>query len=141
MLARMRRGGHFGVIVPDPEAGPVKRKTVRRVARTFRPYRGTVSVVGAAIVVTSVLGIVNPILIKLIFDRALFGTPPADPHCVGGPCPNLHLLYFYVVLMVAIPIVSGTIGVGQTYLANVVGLKVMQDLRNSLYAHLQHMPL
>ena len=33
------------------------------------------------------------------------------------------------------------IGVGQTYLANWVGLRVMQDLRNSLYSHLQFMPL
>ena len=43
--------------------------------------------------------------------------------------------------MVVIPIITGVIGVGQTYLANLVGLRVMQDLRNSLYAHLQHMPL
>ncbi|MDP9343973.1 MAG: ABC transporter ATP-binding protein/permease [Actinomycetota bacterium] len=137
----MRRGGHFRVVVPDPDAGPIKKQTVRRVARTFRPYRGKVAVVAGVIVVTSVLGIVNPLLIKLIFDRALFGAPPSNPHCVGGPCPNLHLLYFYVGLMVAIPILTGIMGVGQTYLANVVGLKVMQDLRNSLYTHLQHMPL
>ncbi len=129
------------MVIPDPDAGPIKRHTVRRVARTFRPYRGKVSVVGLAIFVTSVLGIVNPLLIKIIFDKDLFGTPPADPRCVGGPCPNLHLLYFHVGLMVAIPVISGIIGIGQTYLANVVGLRVMQDLRNSLYSHLQHMPL
>ena len=33
------------------------------------------------------------------------------------------------------------LGIAQTYLANLVGLRVMQDLRNALYAHLQHMPL
>src|SRR2546430_1293888 len=131
----MRRGGHWGTVVPDPEARPIKRQTVRRVARTFRPYKGKVSLVAAAIVVTSVLGIVNPILIKLIFDRALFGNPPNN--CAGFPCPRLHLLYLYVGFMVAVPVVSGIIGMGQTYLANVVGLRVMQDLRNSLYEHLQ----
>jgi ATP-binding cassette subfamily B protein len=139
MLARMRRGGHFRVVVPDPDAGPIKRQTVRRVARTFRPYRGKVSVVGLAITVTSVLGIVNPLLIKIIFDQDLFGNPPGN--CVGGGCPNLHRLYFHVGLMIAVPVLSGVIGVGQTYLANVVGLRVMQDLRNSLYRHLQFMPL
>ena len=36
---------------------------------------------------------------------------------------------------------TGVIGIGQTYLANWVGLRVMQDLRNSLYSHLQFMPL
>ena len=50
-------------------------------------------------------------------------------------------VYVGVALMIAIPIVTGVIGVGQTYLANWVGLRVMQDLRNSLYSHLQFMPL
>src|SRR6266568_1953202 len=81
MLARMRRGGHFHVVVPDPDAGPIKKQTVRRVTRTFRPYRGKVSVVGLAIFVTSVLGIVNPLLIKIIFDQDLFGNPPNDCLC------------------------------------------------------------
>ena len=125
---------------PDPDAKPVDRATVRRVIGIFRPYRRKVAIVGAAIFVTSVIGVANPLLIKLIFDRALFGN--AQHLCAGGvECPNLGLLYFYVGLMIAIPVASGIIGVGQTYLANVVGLRVMQDLRNSLYRHLQNMPL
>ena len=55
--------------------------------------------------------------------------------------PQLGTVYVGVALMIAIPIVTGVIGVGQTYLANWVGLRVMQDLRNSLYSHLQFMPL
>jgi ATP-binding cassette subfamily B protein len=109
------------------------------VVATFRPYKRQVALVGLAIVVTAGLGVVNPLLIKAIFDRALFGNPPDQ--CVGGPCPQLPLLYFYVALMIAIPVVTSIIGIGQTYLANLVGLKVMQDLRNALYVHLQHMPL
>ena len=54
---------------------------------------------------------------------------------------SCHTVYIGVALMIAIPIVTGVIGVGQTYLANWVGLRVMQDLRNALYSHLQHMPL
>src|SRR5438105_2887938 len=139
ILVRMRRGGHWGMVIPDPEVGPIKRKTVRRVARTFTPYKGKVGLVAVTIFITSVLGIVNPILIKVIFDRALFGNPPGD--CGGFHCPRLGPLYLYVGIMIAVPIVSGIIGMGQTYLANVVGLRVMQDLRNSLYAHLQRMAL
>ena len=43
--------------------------------------------------------------------------------------------------MIALPILTGLIGVGQAYLNNVIGQSVMQDLRNALYAHLQQMPL
>jgi ATP-binding cassette, subfamily B, bacterial len=118
---------------------PVTRRTVRRVVATFRPYRAQVTVVAIAIVVTSALGVVNPLLIKRVFDQALFGNPPGN--CGGDACPNMSKLYLYVGLMIAIPVVSGIIGLGQTYLANVVGLKIMQDLRNALYRHLQFMSL
>jgi ATP-binding cassette subfamily B protein len=118
---------------------PIRAKTVRRVIGTFKPYRRKVAWVGLAIVVTSGLGVVNPLLIKWIFDNGLFGDPPGK--CGGLPCPQLGTVYVGVALMIAIPIVTGVIGVGQTYLANWVGLRVMQDLRNSLYSHLQFMPL
>ena len=134
-----RRGGHFPVVVPDPDQRPINKGTVRRVVKTFRPYKRKVGIVAVLIVVTSILGVINPLLIKAIFDRALFGNPPGD--CSGGACPQLGLLYYFVALMVAIPIVSGIIAIGQTYLANVVGLRVMRDLRDSLYRHLQAMPL
>ncbi len=91
------------------------------------------------IVVTSGLGVVNPLLIAKVFNNALFGYPAGD--CSGQSCPNLPLLYRYAALMIAVPIVTSTIGIAQTYLANLVGLRVMQDLRNSLYSHLQFMPM
>jgi ATP-binding cassette subfamily B protein len=43
--------------------------------------------------------------------------------------------------MVVLPIVSSGIGVWQSYLSNVVGQRVMDDLRLALYTHLQWMPL
>jgi len=43
--------------------------------------------------------------------------------------------------MLGLAILGGAIGIGQTYLTSVVGQKVMQDLRNQLYAHLQRMSL
>jgi ATP-binding cassette subfamily B protein len=106
---------------------------LRRIARLFRPYRGKVSLVGASILVTGALGVVNPVLIKVVFDRALFPAHTATP--------RLGLLYELVGTMVAVATVAGAIGVWQTYLTSVVGQRVMQDLRNQLYAHLQKMSL
>jgi ATP-binding cassette subfamily B protein len=101
---------------------------VRRVARLFKPYRGQVGVVFGSILVTGALGVGPAFITKAIINRALI------PH-------DLHLLWRLVLLMVAIPLVSGAIGVGQTYLTTVVGQRVMQDLRNRLYEHLQAMSL
>lgn len=125
-----------------PAAEPartVDRSTMRRVVGTFRPYRRRVLVVGLAIAITSGLGVANPLLIAWIFDRALFGDPAGV--CGGGACPDLDALVRGVSAMVAIPIVTAIIGIGQTYLANLVGLRVMQDLRDGLYRHLQSMSL
>ena len=108
-----------------------KERLGRRIIRLFKPYRGRTALILVSIVVTSGLGIVNPLLVQVVFDDALF--------VQGGP--DLDLLIPLIALMVAIPIVLGVIGVGQTYLTNVVGNRVMQDLRDRLYAHLQAMPL
>jgi len=123
--------GHYFHFEPDPDARPVTRATLRRVVGIFRPYRRTVTGVGLLILVTSGLGVINPLLIKVAFDDALFG--PTGP--------RMGLLYVVVALMVAVPVVSGLLGIWQTYMSNIVGQRVMQDLRNSLYAHLQRMHL
>ncbi|MFM9105418.1 MAG: ABC transporter ATP-binding protein, partial [Chloroflexota bacterium] len=102
--------------------------TVRRVAGFFRPYLPSVALTVAAILVVAVVGLVNPILLKLIIDDAI-------------PRRDLGELYLYVGLMVALPILTGLIGVGQTWLNTVIGQNVMRDLRNALYGHLQKMPL
>ena len=135
----MGRHGFFHVSPIDEDRRPIDRATVRRVVAAFRPYKRKVGLVGLAIVITSGLGVANPLLIKWIFDNGLFGDPPGS--CAGGQCPDLHIVYIGVALMIAIPIVTGIIGIGQTYLANLVGLRVMQDFRNALYEHLQFMPL
>ena len=129
-----RHGRFYASPVREEDQRPIRRATVRRVIQTFRPYRGKVGLVALAIVVTSGLGVANPLLIKVVFDRGL--------RCTNLAChPDLERTFRYVALMVAIPIVTGIIGIGQTYMSNIVGLRVMQDLRNFLYSHLQFMPL
>ncbi len=108
------------------------RRLIPRIARLFRAYRWQVAAVLLMILVTAGLGIAPSLLTKVVFDQALF--PASGPR-------DLHLLYILVGVMVAIPLVSAVISVAQTYLTTVVGQRVMQDLRNRLYEHLQSMSL
>jgi ATP-binding cassette subfamily B protein len=108
------------------------RRLIPRIARLFRAYRWQVAAVLAMILVTASLGVAPSLLTKVVFDQALF---PASGH------RDLQLLYILVGAMVAIPIVAAVISVAQTYLTTVVGQRVMQDLRNRLYEHLQSMSL
>jgi len=107
------------------------RDTARRVVPLFRPYRAQVTVVVGLIVLTSTIGIVNPLLIQAVFNKALFVR--------GGP--RLDLLYILVGIMAAVPIINGAIGILQTYETTRVGQQVMQDLRDRLYSHLQTLSL
>jgi ATP-binding cassette, subfamily B, bacterial len=121
--------GGFGATGPV-ETVPKERRgrTIRRIVAFFKPYKARVAIVLSAILLTSFIGLINPILLKLLIDVAI-------------PQRNFGLLNLFVGLMIVLPIVSGLIGVGQSYLNNVIGQSVMQDLRTALYSHLQTMPL
>ncbi len=125
---RLARGPFGGGELPPAMPPERRRRTFTRIVAFFGPYRRQVAVVVGAILITSLLGVVNPILLKLLTDEVI----------IGRDYTNLAL---FVGLMIATPIVSGLIGVGQTYLNNTIGQSVMQDLRNALYAHLQRLPL
>ena len=111
---------------------PARPGTFRRIVGTFKPYKRRVSVVAVLILVIAGLGLINPLMIKVAFQILLGNEPAAE---------RLSDLLFVVVVMIVTPIITGLLGLWQTYINNRVGQHVMQDLRNSLYAHLQHMPL
>jgi len=81
--------------------------------------------------VTAGLGVVNPVLIRTVFDSALF--------VEGGP--NLPLLWTLAAVMAAVVVITGGLGVLQTWLTQQVGQRVMRDLRDRLYSHLQTLSL
>jgi ATP-binding cassette, subfamily B, bacterial len=107
------------------------RPLLRRIARLFRPYRRELWFIAVLIVVASSLGVVGPLLVKVVFDKALF--------VKGGP--NLGLLYELLALIVAASVVSALVGIWQSYLTTAVGQRVLRDLRTQLYTHLQTLSL
>ncbi len=118
---------------PERPERPARAGTFRRIVRIFRPYRRRVGLVAILILFTSAIGLINPLLIKVVFDDVILSSDPEGA--------RLRLLFLVSAIMVASPIVSGGLGLWQTYTNNIVGQNVMQDLRNSLYSHLQHMSL
>jgi ATP-binding cassette subfamily B protein len=121
-----RMGGLGRDFTPVPKER--RGRTIRRIVAFFRPYRLQVAVVLVAILATSIIGLANPYLLKLLIDDAI-------------PNQDWFKLNLYVGLMIVLPVITGLIGVGQAYLNNVIGQNVMQDLRGALYSHLQAMPL
>jgi ATP-binding cassette subfamily B protein len=101
---------------------------LRRVAQAFVPYRWQVMAVFFSVILVTFLGLVNPLLIRYIFDDAI------GKH-------DMHLLLLLSSIMIAAPIISGLVNVGQTYLSSVIGQGIVRDLRNELHDHLQQLSL
>ena len=99
-----------------------------RITALFRPYRVRLSAVLLLILVSAALGMVSPFLLREVLDTAI-------------PDSDTQLLLALVGGMIGISIATGVIGVGQTWLSNLVGQRVMHDLRAAVYRHLQRMSL
>jgi ATP-binding cassette subfamily B protein len=100
----------------------------RRIARLFHPYRMRLGTVLALISFSAALSMASPFLLRAVLDQAL-------------PRHDTTLLTWLVAGMIFVSIVTGALGVLQTWLSNVVGQRVMHDLRASVYRHLQRLSL
>ena len=103
----------------------------RRILRLFRPYRGQLALITISILVTSALSVISALLVRQVFDKALF--------VAGGP--DLHALYPLVAALIAIPIINGVLNIVQVYLTEIVGNRVLRDLRDRLFGHLEKLSL
>ena len=106
----------------------VNRALLLRVIWTARPYWGQALLMLAAILVVSLLVLIPPLLIRELIDVAL-------------PEKNVALLNRLALGMIAVPLLSGLIGVGQRYLGSKIGEGLIADLRQALYSHMQRMSL
>ena len=122
-------GGWWQFMMADEKERPeVNRNLLRRVSGYARPYAGQIGIVLAAIGVTTLLGLIPPLIFRQLIDHTL---PDRD-------AAQLNLL---ALAMVAIPIANGLIGVAQRYFSARMGEGLICDLRQALYGHMQRMSL
>ena len=91
--------GAWGGPEPDLSRRPGSEgRTLRRIVGFFRPYRARLAFIAVLILVTVSIGVVNPILLKLVIDNL---TGPQD----------LGLLWLQCGLMIVLPIITSALGV------------------------------
>lgn len=116
-----------------PDWGDVKHRqrehvSFGRIIRLFSPYRVLVAGVMLCILLGAGLGVVPAYLTAEIIDKG-----------IGGH--NIPLLGQLTALTVAVVLIAGLIGVLQSYLNNLIGQRVMADMRQDLYRHLLDLSL
>ena len=126
----MQRGGWRGYMNADPEQDRprVDRKLLRRVLSYARPYWWMVLLVLVAIVAVSLIELLPPLILRQLIDVTL-------------PAKDLRQLNLLALALLAIPVLSGLIDVGQRYLNARIGEGIIFDLRQQMYDHLTRMAL
>lgn len=104
---------------------PVK---LRRVLGLFRPHWWRIALIVVVIVESSLVALGQPLLIKVLVDRAI-------------PQANRPLLILCVVGLVVVAATNGILGVIQAWQTTSAGQAVMNDLRTSVFLHLQRMSM
>ena len=123
-------GGFWGGSEPDLTRRPGSEgRTLRRIAGFFRPYRAAPRLHR------------RPDPVHGQHRRRQPDPAEARHRQPDRTARTSSLLWIQCGLMIVLPIITSALGVWQSYLSNVVGQRVMNDLRLALYRHLQWMPL
>lgn len=109
---------------PTEKRTPASRATIWRFLRLALPYRSALIGGGLALLVSSLLGLVLPWLVRGLIDGAVVSRDTDQlPRIIGA------LLVVFVV--------QTLFGIGQSYLLSYAGERLVADLRRRLYGHLQ----
>ncbi|MFI6595138.1 ABC transporter ATP-binding protein [Nonomuraea sp. NPDC050536] len=104
------------------------RAPLGRIIGLFRAYRGRLALVGALILLSSLVSLASPFLLREVLDVAI-------------PSHDTLLLSLLALGMIAVAVTTSVFDVLQTLISTTVGQRVMHDLRTAVYTHLQRMSL
>ncbi len=136
--ARHRRSSRANATVQTSPEGPIREeealgkaydaRLMRRLLTYLRPYRPHVVAAIAMLIAASGLALVGPWLTKVAIDQAI---PGAD----------YRLLLTLTVVLVVSLVASAALEYARTILTTWIGQRVMRDLREQIFSHLQRLDL
>lgn len=97
---------------------------IKRVAQTFKPYLYKSLLVTLVLLATSAGGVIPAWITQQMIDNGILKS-------------DLFVLIWLTILLIVVAIVTGLLGVLQTWLGNVVAQDVMADFRLRLFQHVQ----
>ncbi len=105
----------------------LSKQLLFRILSYLKPYRIQFAFVFAAILISAVIGLFPSLITGKIVDEALVGK-------------NMTLLIKLLILALITLVGSQAIGVLQSYINSFISQRIIFDMKNQMYAHLQQMP-
>jgi ATP-binding cassette subfamily B protein len=125
---RMRVGPGHGRDREAVKGVRLDRRVLRRAWGFARPYRLVIIGFLVTIVVSSLIGLLPPLLFRAIIDRAI-------------PSGDRQLVVVLTSVTVAAALASALIGIVQRWGSSVIGEGMINDLRVALFDKVQRMPV
>ena len=122
-------GGPRGFLTEEEKANrpKVTGALLRRILGYLKPYWFQFLLVFIAILLSAVVGLLPSIITGRIVDEALVGK-------------NMKLLIQLLLMAFATLAVSQVVGVLESYINAWISQRIIFDMKNQMYDHLQHMP-
>ena len=105
----------------------LSKELIIRILKYLLPYWLQLLIVFAIIILSSVLGLLPSLITAKIIDEAILGK-------------DLALLVRLVVLSIVTLAVSNAVGVLESYINSWVSQRIVYDMKNEMFSHLQRMP-
>ena len=106
----------------------VKPGTTKRTIVFARPYAGLLLAYLLVVITDASIGVINPLLYRrIINDGILRGNAP--------------LIIHLAVIVAALGLIDGALGLTQTFLSSKIDAEIVLSLRKRLFDHIQQMPL
>ena len=105
----------------------LSKELIIRILKYLLPYWLQLLIVFAIIILSSVLGLLPSLITAKIIDEAILGK-------------DLVLLVRLVVLAIVTLAVSNAVGVLESYINSWVSQRIVYDMKNEMFSHLQRMP-
>lgn len=106
----------------------VKPGTTKRTLRFAAAYTGLLALFLLVVIVDASVGIVNPLLFRQIINNGI----------LKG---NAALIVHLAIVVAALGLFDGALGMAQTFLSSKIGAEIVLSLRTRLFEHIQQMPL
>lgn len=125
----MRGMGPRGFLTDEEKQNvpKVTKELIFRILKYLRPYWFQLIIVFAIIIISSVLGLLPSLITARIIDQAILGK-------------DMELLIKLVILAILTLFLSNVVGVLESYINSWVSQRIVYDMKNEMFRHLQTMP-
>ncbi len=127
-MTRMRFGPRGFLTDEEKQNAPkVTKELIFRILKYLKPYWFQLLIVFAIIILSSVMGLLPSLITAQIIDKAILGK-------------DFELLIKLVLLAIVTLAASNIVGVFESYINSWISQRIVFDMKNEMFEHLQTMP-